>query len=136
MSTLPVGLIIEALVAVLLLITIGFCVALNRRIGMLRSDEHMLRTTIADLNASTARAEAAISNLRSITGETDQVLGERMAEVQGLLQDLEREVVDGEAVLSRISAITSAAGRAQPKTMPAQGGPAARLAAIRKERAA
>jgi len=135
-STLPVGLIIEALVAILLLITIGFCVALNRRIGLLRSDEHMLRTTIADLNSATVRAETAIASLRSIAGEADQVLGERMEEVQALLRDLEREVADGEAVLSRIRAITSAAGRAQPQPVAAHNSPAARLAAMRKERAA
>ena len=56
MSTLPIGLVIEAMVAILLLITIAFCMALNRRIGLLRSDEHMLRATIGDLNTATARA--------------------------------------------------------------------------------
>jgi len=119
-STLPIGLVIEAMVAILLLITIAFCMALNRRIGLLRSDEHMLRATIGDLNTATARAESAIAGLRSIAREADEVLGQRMGEAQGMLRDLEREVVDGEAVLARISAITSAAqpARPQPQAQP------------------
>ncbi|MEP3301507.1 MAG: chemotaxis protein, partial [Roseibium sp.] len=39
MSPLPVGMIIEGLVAVLLLVTIGYCFTLNRRLQRLRADE-------------------------------------------------------------------------------------------------
>jgi hypothetical protein len=34
------GLIIEGLVAVLLVLTIGYCMLLNRRLTRLRNDEH------------------------------------------------------------------------------------------------
>ena len=43
------GMTIEALVAVLLLITIGYCMLLNNRLKRLRSDEHSLKAVIAEL---------------------------------------------------------------------------------------
>ena len=43
------GMAIEALVAVLLLITIGYCMLLNSRLKRLRSDEHSLKAVIAEL---------------------------------------------------------------------------------------
>jgi hypothetical protein len=41
------GLMIESLVAVLLLITIGYCMILNRRLKRLRGDEQALKATIS-----------------------------------------------------------------------------------------
>jgi len=37
------GLMIESLVAVLLLLTIAFCIMLNRRLKKLKADEHALK---------------------------------------------------------------------------------------------
>ena len=41
------GFMIESLVAVLLLITIGYCFLLNRRLKRFKSDEHSLKATIS-----------------------------------------------------------------------------------------
>ena len=42
-----VGMIINGLVAVLLVFTIGYCMLLDRRLKLLKSDEHSLRATIS-----------------------------------------------------------------------------------------
>ena len=60
MSTLPIGMIIEGLVAVLLLITIGYCWMLNRRLQRLRADEEVLRATISELMTATEIADTTI----------------------------------------------------------------------------
>ena len=65
MSTLPIGMIIEGLVAVLLLITIGYCWMLNRRLQRLRADEEVLRATISELMTATEIAERAILGLKN-----------------------------------------------------------------------
>lgn len=109
MNDLPIGLIIEGLVAVLLLITIGFCVALNRRIRLLRSDEQMLRTVVADLNAATMRAEGAIANLRRAVNESNEALTSQMHGVDAKAEELHRQIAAGEGVIARIFAITKAA---------------------------
>ena len=41
------GLAIESLVAVLLMLTIGYCWLLNKRLQRLKADEHSLKATIA-----------------------------------------------------------------------------------------
>jgi hypothetical protein len=47
------GLIIESLVAVLLMLTIGYCMLLNARLKRLKADEHSLKATIGELNTAT-----------------------------------------------------------------------------------
>ena len=58
------GLMIESLVAILLLVTIGYCVLLNRRLTHLKANEQTLKTTIAELVAATEGAERAIAGLK------------------------------------------------------------------------
>ena len=43
------GIVIESLVAVLLMLTIGYCMLLNKRLKRLKADEHSLKATIAEL---------------------------------------------------------------------------------------
>lgn len=112
MSGLPIGLVIEGLVALLLLITIGFCIALNRRIRMLRADEQMLRSVIGDLNSATIRAENAIAGLRVAAKEASEALSGQMRDAEDMAHELRRSVESGESVVTRIAAITRAAAPA------------------------
>ena len=43
------GVAIESLVAILLMLTIGYCMLLNARLKRLKADEHSLKATIAEL---------------------------------------------------------------------------------------
>ena len=54
------GLVIEGLVAVLLIVTIGYCILLNKRLQRLKADEQSLKATIAELITATEIAERAI----------------------------------------------------------------------------
>src|SRR6267143_377253 len=51
------GLAIESLVAVLLVLTIGYCMLLNARLKRLKADEHSLKAVIAELITATEIAE-------------------------------------------------------------------------------
>src|SRR5262249_31072843 len=57
------GLMIETLVAILLLLTIGYCMLLNKRLKRLKADEHSLKAVIAELITATEIAERAIGGL-------------------------------------------------------------------------
>ena len=72
------GLMIEMLVAVLLMLTIGYCYTLNRRLERLRADEQSLKGTIAELITATEIAERAVSELKRAAHENDATLGERV----------------------------------------------------------
>lgn len=69
------GLVIESLVAVLLLLTIGYCMLLNRRLKRLRADEQSMRGMIAELITATEIAERAIGGLKVTVRECDENLG-------------------------------------------------------------
>src|SRR5258708_23790863 len=58
------GLAIESLVAVLLVLTIGYCMLLNARLKRLKADEHSLKAVIAELITATEIAERAIGGLK------------------------------------------------------------------------
>ena len=57
------GIAIESLVAVLLMLTIGYCILLNKRLTRLKADEHSLKAVIGELITATEIAEPAIGGL-------------------------------------------------------------------------
>ncbi|MCV0427035.1 MAG: DUF6468 domain-containing protein [Roseibium sp.] len=109
MSTLPLGMIIEGLVAVLLLITIGYCWMLNRRLQRLRADEEVLRATISELMTATEIAERAILGLKTTAAEADKTLGGRLKQAETMSQTLADQVGEGEKIFIRITQIAEAA---------------------------
>ena len=109
MSTLPLGMIIEGLVAVLLVITIGYCFTLNRRLQRLRADEEVLRATISELMTATEIAERAILGLKTTAAEADKTLGSRLKQAETMSHTLAEQVGEGEIVFTRISQIAEAA---------------------------
>ncbi len=113
MTHLPLGLVIEGLVAGLLVLTIAYCAVLNRRLKRLRSDEEALRATISELITTTEIAERAILGLKTTAAECDQTIGQRMAQAERLSTELAAQLETGDTVLSRISQIAEAAGHSQ-----------------------
>jgi hypothetical protein len=65
------GMMIESLVALLLMLTVGYCMLLNRRLKLLKSDEHSLRATISELVTATDIAERAIAGLKLTVEECE-----------------------------------------------------------------
>ena len=108
------GLIIEGLVAVLLALTIGYCMLLNRRLTRLRNDEHSFKDTIAELVTATESAERAIAGLKLTVRESEEILAKRLRDSELIATDLQRELKRGEGVLSRIIRITEAANDPRP----------------------
>lgn len=109
MTSLPLGMLIEALVAVLLLVTIGYCWVLNRRLQRLRADEETLRATISELITATEIAERAILGLKATANDADKTLGSRLTQAEQLSKVLAEQLGEGEMVLTRISQIAEAA---------------------------
>ena len=114
------GLVIESLVAVLLGLTIGYCVILNKRLLRLRADESAMRGTIAELITATDFAERAIKNLRDITQQTNATLGEGLRASIDVTRDLDDQIARGEEVLDRIVQIAEVAeaARYSPREAP------------------
>ena len=103
------GLMIETLVAVLLLVTIGYCMLLNSRLKRLRADEHSLKAVIAELVTATEIAERAIAGLKVTVHECDVGLGQRLNRAEAMTSELDRRLTVGKDVLHRLSQIAIAA---------------------------
>jgi len=138
MTTLPIGMLIESLVAVLLLVTIGYCWMLNKRLQRLRADEETLRATISELITATEIAERAILGLKATAADAKQSLGSRLTEAEKMSNTLGDQLTEGERVLGRISQIAEAARTAhskpstEPVAAPRQPEPAAPVAVQRQ----
>ena len=113
------GLMIESLVAVLLLITIGYCVVLNRRLKRLKGDEQALKATISELITATEIAGRAVAGLKATAQDCDGTLGERMRAAERLAAGMERQLKAGELLLSELIRSGIAPPRAQPQPAPA-----------------
>ncbi len=107
-----IGMIIDCIVAILLVMTIGYCMMLNRRLKLLKADEQSLRATISELVTATEIAERAIGGLKITVHECDMGLGERLRKAERLAGEIDRAVVSGKDLMSRLTQIVSAGRRA------------------------
>ena len=112
------GLVIESLVAVLLLLTIGYCILLNSRLKRLKNDEQALKAMISELITATEIAERAIAGLKMTVRDCDQTLGERLRNAERFSGDIARQLERGDEVLDRLAQI-AIAGRRPESPAPA-----------------
>ena len=103
------GIAIESLVAVLLLLTIGYCMLLNKRLQRLKADEHSLKATIGELITATEIAERAIGGLKHTVRDVNENLGSQLAAANQMSAQLKHALAEGDAVVRRLSKIAVAA---------------------------
>jgi len=112
------GFLVESMVAVLLLLTILYCVRLNKQLRLLKADEQSLRATISELVTATEIAERAIAGLKVTMREGQQSLGGKIEQGTTLSSDIERQLQAGEELLGKLSRIVTA-GRVLDAPQPA-----------------
>src|SRR5450631_3617765 len=108
------GIAIESLVAVLLLLTIGYCMLLNTRLKRLKADEHSLKATIAELITATEIAERAIGGLKHTVRDVNEHLGNQLSSASQMSQQLKNQLAEGDNVIRRLSKIAVAARPTAP----------------------
>src|SRR5260221_14604162 len=100
------GLAIESLVAVLLVLTIGYCMLLNARLKRLKADEHSLKAVIAELITATEIAERAIGGLKLTVRDVNENLGSQLVSAAQLSLQLKKQLAEGDAGFRRLSRIS------------------------------
>jgi hypothetical protein len=103
------GIAIETLVAILLMLTIGYCILLNARLKRLKADEHSLKAVIAELITETEIAERAIGGLKLTVRDVNENLGSQLVSAAELSLQLKKQLAEGDAVFRRLSRIAIAA---------------------------
>ena len=113
------GLMIEGLVAVLLVLTISYCMVLNRRLSLLRRDESSFKGTIAELVSATESAERAIAGLKLTVRESEEILAARLRSSELICADLQRELKRGDVgrviTVPAVASIRAGTGLSQAK---------------------
>jgi len=110
-----IGVAIESLVAILLMLTIAYCILLNRRLKRLKADEHSLKATIAELITATEIAERAIGGLKHAVRDVNEDLGSRLAAATEMTVQLKKQLQEGDNVVRRLARIASAARPSEPE---------------------
>ncbi len=107
--SLNLGYLVEIMVSILLLLTILYCVRLNRQLRLLKADEQTLRATISELITATEIAERAIAGLKSTMHSGEQNLNERIERIERVTRELDTQLSAGEELLARVAKIANAA---------------------------
>jgi Domain of unknown function (DUF6468) len=112
------GYLVESMVSILLLLTILYCVRLNKQLRLLKADEQSLRATISELITATEIAERAIGGLKSTMRDGEQSLSERLQRVERLSAELARQIEAGDELLAKLTRIVGAARPAEEPAAP------------------
>ena len=113
------GIIIESLVAVLLILTIGYCMVLNSRLKRLKADEHSLKATIGELITATEIAERAIGGLKHTVRDVNEHLGSQINAATQMSMHLKSQLAEGDGIIRRLSKIAAAARPVSHEEAPA-----------------
>jgi hypothetical protein len=100
------GFLVETMVSILLLLTILYCVRLNKQLRLLKSDEQSLRATISELVTATEIADRAIAGLKSTMQEGGNALTERLDRGELLTAELDLHLSAGNQLLARLVRIS------------------------------
>ena len=116
------GIAIESLVAILLMLTIAYCMLLNKRLQRLKADEHSLKAVIAELITATEIAERAIGGLKHTVRDVNEHLGSQLTAATQMSAHLKSQLAEGDGVIRRLTKIALAA---RPGSAPEAVAPAA-----------
>ncbi len=120
------GFLLEFIVVALLVVTIGYCVALHRRLGTLRVAQDEMKQFIANFNEATARAESSVAHLRAAASESARDLEPRIDTANTLVGDLDMLNHRAGKLANRLEHTATPVSSAKPATKPARSSVAAR----------
>ncbi|WP_231848880.1 DUF6468 domain-containing protein [Paramagnetospirillum magneticum] len=121
--------VLDLIVSVLLIATIGYAWMLNQRLSSLRKNRDDLAKTIAAFNEATLRAESSIPKLRKAAEESGQTLQERVEKAQSLRDDLAFMIERADTMANRLENAVRSARTDGPKPAPEPRGPTAERSA-------
>ncbi len=96
------SIIVDVILAVLLIMAIGYGMSLNRKIVALRGDQGELEKLAASFFDATTRAEASVANLRGAAEESSRLLNEGVGEAGEICDDLKYLIERGESIADKL----------------------------------
>ncbi len=118
------SLILDAIIAVLLVTTIGYAVVLNRRLGAFRGARSEMEALVARFARFTDEAGSGINSLKDETRRSGKTLQDNLNAARGLADDLAFLIERGSSLAERLDGAigkTRAAPAAGRASAPARG---------------
>jgi hypothetical protein len=123
---------LNGLLAILLLVALGFGVRLERRLKALRDSHEGFAKAVADLDRAAMRAEQGLADLRAATDEAADTLADRIDKAQALATQLD-ERLNRPIVTPPPAATPRPAAVARPAPAPAPETPSETSRRLRAE---
>lgn len=101
----PVGLLLEGMLAVLLGVTVFYCIHLDRKLRALRSGQDGLRDVIRGLNSATQTAQSSVAQLRLAGEATATDLSEVVTRARALADELSLMIEAGNSLADRLEGL-------------------------------
>jgi len=101
LSTLTLATGLELLLSGLLVVTLLYCIVLERRLASVRKGQEGLRKMIGELNGAIAGAGASLRALKMAAAEAAGTLDERLKRARGLADELSLLTNSGERIAQR-----------------------------------
>lgn len=114
MSGFSIGMLVEGMVSALLVVTIVYCLILNRKLNALRADQTKLREVIQALDRSTRNAENIIGELRETASSTQEELDGRIDHARSMADRLNSGIKDADVYMNKMS-VMSRLGHSRPE---------------------
>ncbi len=102
-SGIDMPLVLDGIVVVLLVATIGYAMVLNRRIGEIRKWKPEFDRLITSFNQAATRAEAGIQSLKSVASQRGPDLQRSLDKARSLRDDLAYLVERGDTLADRLT---------------------------------
>ncbi|NDF11725.1 MAG: hypothetical protein EB060_02780 [Proteobacteria bacterium] len=114
--------ILDALLACLLLATIGYSWKLSRKVSAINDSRKELENFIKEFNTAISRAEVSIATLRTLSSDTDVSLKSHIEKARFLTNDLAFFTYKGNSVANRLESRISESRMVDPDPMGLKSG--------------
>jgi chromosome segregation ATPase len=91
------------------MLTVAYCMVLNKRLKRLKADEQSLKATIGELITATEIAERAIGGLKHTVRDVNENLGNQIVAATEMSRQLSKQLAEGDGVMRRLTRIAIAA---------------------------
>jgi hypothetical protein len=106
------GLVFDAVLCLLLVTAIGYAMALNRKLGVLRSSRGEIEKLIADFTAATGQAEGGLQALKQGSGVAGEALAKNVSDACRLAEEMAFLVKKGNEIADRLEVAITASRKA------------------------
>ncbi len=96
---------IDLVLVVLLMVTIGYCLVLNRRLGALRATRGEMAESARELERSAGHAQASLGELARAGDVLGVELEGRLARGRELVDELRRMIESADSVATRLATV-------------------------------